>query len=201
MSHLSPSEFVDLAEGALDPRRAAHAETCAACRAQAAVVENALRMTVESNDVPEPSPLFWNQLSARVREGVAQTERHWWSGLGFGIGGIQPVVAGLALAVVAFTAVLLTRDAFRAAPAPQLASVSSPVPADGYREPDPALDAHAEVWAVLTAVAGDLQLDDAHEAGMAVPSAAVDRAVQSLTDDERAELGRLLQSELKRSSN
>ena len=32
MSHLSPSEFIDAADGVLDARRGAHLESCAACR-------------------------------------------------------------------------------------------------------------------------------------------------------------------------
>jgi hypothetical protein len=54
---------------------------------------------------------------------------------------------------------------------------------------------------VLTAAAADLQLDEARDAGMDVASGAVDHAVTQLNRDELSELGRLLQSELKRASN
>ena len=60
---------------------------------------------------------------------------------------------------------------------------------------------NAEVWAVLTAAASGVGLEDAHDAGMHVYPAAIDHAVQDLTAAELNELGRLLQSELKRSSN
>ena len=49
-------------------------------------------------------------------------------------------------------------------------------------------DEHAEVWAVLTAAAADLEFDEAHAAGMAVQPAAVDRAVQA--DRGRADRAR-----------
>jgi len=67
---------------------------------------------------------------------------------------------------------------------------------------DTATDAeNAEVWAVLTAAASTMEFEDAHDAGMHVQPAAIERAVQDLTAAERTELGRLLQTELKRSSN
>ena len=98
MSHLSPSEFVDLAEHALEPGRAAHAAACDACRAQAAIVRDALRMTAAVDAVPEPSPLFWEHFSARVREGIDAAPRS--SGFSFSFRGLQPDAALLTIAVV-----------------------------------------------------------------------------------------------------
>ena len=67
---------------------------------------------------------------------------------------------------------------------------------------DATLDAaNGEVWDVLTSVASEMQIEDATAAGMTVHPAAIDRAVQKLTPDELSELGRLLQSELKRSGD
>jgi len=70
MKHLSPSEFVDYVDGALDPERTAHIAACGVCRREA----EALRATVHEAsiaDAPEPSPLFWDHLRARVREEIA----------------------------------------------------------------------------------------------------------------------------------
>ena len=67
---------------------------------------------------------------------------------------------------------------------------------DGLPDPD-----NAEVWSVLTAAASTVEFEDAHDVGMHVYPAAIDHAVQGLSAAELAELGRLLQSELKRSSN
>ena len=61
MSHLSPDEFVDAAEGALDARRAAHLdarcaahlETCGACRARASQIAGALSAAQDA-EIPEP---------------------------------------------------------------------------------------------------------------------------------------------------
>jgi hypothetical protein len=199
MSHLSASEFVDLAEGTLAPDRAAHAGRCEVCRAQAALVQDALRLTDDAV-VPEPSPLFWDHLSARVREAIDAPPAR--SAFGFGFRRLQPIVATLAIAVAVLSVVLINRDAGKTVEPRETPVASAPSTAEVDRLADPALDPnHAAAWSVLTAAAADLRLEEARDAGMAVPSAAVDRAVNGLTRAELSELGRLLQSELKRSSN
>lgn len=199
MSHLSPPEFVDLAEGVLAPARAAHLDTCDSCRAQAAGVDDALRAAAADDLVPEPSPLFWEHLSARVREGIDAAPRR--PEFGFSLRGFQPDAVMLAIAVILVAVALAIPGLRRAGMPSQVATLpdSALVPGQEFEltlDPD-----HAEVWAVLTAAAEDLQIDDARDAGMAVQPAAIDRAVQSLSSAELSELGRLLQSELKRSGN
>jgi hypothetical protein len=54
---------------------------------------------------------------------------------------------------------------------------------------------------VLTPAAADVEWDNAHEPTLAVAPASVDRAVQQLSAAELTELGRLLQTELKRYSD
>ena len=64
------------------------------------------------------------------------------------------------------------------------------------------LDARdSEVWAVLSSAAEDVELEAAHDAGMHVYPATIDRAVQRMSQAELTELGRLLQSELTHSRN
>lgn len=198
MSHLSPSEFVDLADGTLPAVRAAHLERCAGCRAQADTVTDALHAASGSAPVPEPSALYWTQFSARVREAVSQTPQR--SIFGWRVARLQPVAAAVVAGVLLFSGVFLLRNAGPEGGAP---SAQTSAPGAHTDHPyDPALDPnHAAEWAVLTAAAADLHIDEARDAGMAVPSGTVDQAVTQLTRDELSELGRLLQSELKRSSN
>jgi hypothetical protein len=211
MTHLSESEFVDLAEneGSLDARRAAHVETCGACREQLTALRAMLR-DAGSVEVPEPSPLFWEHMSNRVRAELAAEPlpvRSGWSWIG--LRGLMPLAAVAALIVAVISGLLLVRTVRIGNPASpgnqappavdQMASVMVlPVPARPETTPDAD---NAEVWAVLTAAASDLALEDARAAGMHVLPAAIDYAVQDLSEAELAELGRLLQSELKRSSN
>ena len=201
-THLCESEFVDLLEDTLDPRRAAHVETCAACREQAGTLRALLGDTA-AVEVPEPSLLFWEHLSARVRDEVASEPAAAGSGwMWSGMRGLVSFAAAAALVVAVLSAVMLMR-AVRGGPTPspfvaeQGAATAAP---DGSSEVTPDA-ANAEVWAVLTTAASDVEFEDAHAAGMHVPPGTIDHAVQDLTAAERTELGRLLQTELKRSSN
>jgi hypothetical protein len=204
-THLSDAEFVDVAEDTLAPRRAAHVESCASCREQAGVLRVVLH-DVSAVEVPEPSPLFWEHLSRRVHDEVATEPSARPSGSVWGaIRGLVPLAMAAALVVAVFSGVQLTR-AVRVGHAgtPRVAerSVVPPLPGTTDRGFETTPDAdNAEVWAVLTAAASTLEFDEAHDAGMHVHPATIDHAVQDLSAAERTELGRLLQSELKRSSN
>jgi hypothetical protein len=202
MKHFSPSEFVDFAEGTLAPARAAHADSCDDCRAQGALVRDAMRATA-APEIPEPSPLFWEHFSARVREGVAAEASHTaWSWLG-GRESMR-LAAGIAIVVALVSTAWIVRDAQGPrTPVPPAQEQAAATPLTGQNgDVDAGLDAgNAEVWAVLTAAASDMAIEEARAAGMKPHPAAVDRAVQHMTTAELTELGRLLQSELKRSSN
>ena len=214
MTHLSESEFVDLVEdpegrgreATLDPRRAAHVETCATCREQADLLRAMLRQTA-AVDVPEPSPLCWARLSDRVRAGVAaeEAEAASYAARG-GWTSFRARLVPLAVAAALFLAVLAGLQLrpigpHEGRPAPLVADrTANPAPAQARPEGTPDAE-NAEVWAVLTAAASGVALEDAHDAGMHVHPAAIDHAVQGLSAAELNELGRLLQSELKHASN
>ncbi len=71
MSHVRPEQFVDLAEGVVAETSVPHLASCDACRRELADVRAMLAAVADpDNAVPEPSPLFWDHLSARVREAV-----------------------------------------------------------------------------------------------------------------------------------
>ena len=205
MRHLSSSEIVDLVEDTLPPARAAHVEACVACRAEVEEMRATLRR-VAAVDVPEPSPLFWEHLPARVREGVARAPRRsLWDSIR--VPGFSPLPAALVMILVVGLAVsnglMRGRSALVTARNPPAAAAS----ASGFSGVDlqdqgtsVVLDAgDAEVWAVLTSAAADVWFEDARAAGMHVYPATIDRAVQGLSPAELNELGRLLQSELKHS--
>jgi len=193
MSHLSPAEFVDLVDGTLAAPRAAHVAGCADCRAQAEALHLVVRAAADVT-VPDPPPFFWDRLSARIRAAVAETRpASRWRAL-------VPLASAAALVVAVVGGIWIARSTERA-PAP--ADASPVAERSLVAMPDDAtLDAaNGEVWDVLTSVASEMQIEDATAAGMTVHPAAIDRAVQKLTPDELSELGRLLQSELKRSGD
>ena len=199
MNHLSPSELVERLDGTLAARRAEHVESCETCQAAVAELQDvADRVSASESAVPEPSPLFWDHLSTRIRETVAVEQvgrTPWW------LTTVRPF-APVAAAVILMVLVSATVVIHRAAPAANVESGREVAYVEPGMDVDITIDpANREVWAVLTAAAADLELEDAHAAGLSVQPSTVDRALQRLTADELNELGRLLQSELKRSSN
>ena len=189
MRHLNEEELIDLAEGARAESAAPHLASCESCRQQLGDLR-ALIAAATDVDVPEPSPLFWDHLSARVREAVANDEPNaptrwaarWFVPLG-------------ALATIALAAVITlgTRG-----PQPVSTGDSPPIVADAASEPggavadDPSLNLIADL-------ASDLDWDAAAEAGLTTVGGTVDRAVMELTPEERVELRRILKEELSKS--
>ena len=83
MSHLSRDERLLALDGALDATRQAHLASCPACRTDVETLGGVLAR-VRAVDVPEPSPLFWDHLAARVGDAIAREpapvpDRGWWS--------------------------------------------------------------------------------------------------------------------------
>jgi hypothetical protein len=190
MKHLSESEFVEVAEGAVKAAWAGHLETCERCRQQADAVRKTL-LDAKALEVPEPSPLFWDHLSARVRRAVTEEptpETFWWR---------RPAIAvGWASALALLVAITMSQ---RPDPSQSIAPMpvaSSSGHADESPMTEPAADDQA--WALLRAAAADMEVEDARAAGLIPRPGAVDRAVFDLTPAERDALGRLLQDELKR---
>src|SRR5262245_42338601 len=106
MQHLSGDEFVDLVEGIGADADFLHLESCDRCRGQLADLRAARAMAAEKAvvDVPEPSPLFWDHFSARVREAVASEPAPpdgWWQRLWSWPGVLAPVSAIAAVIVAA----------------------------------------------------------------------------------------------------
>jgi hypothetical protein len=70
MRHLTPGDLVDLAEGARDAQSLPHLGECDVCQRQLADLRAAMAAISSGGDIPEPSPLFWDHVSARVRDGI-----------------------------------------------------------------------------------------------------------------------------------
>jgi anti-sigma-K factor RskA len=103
--HLKAGELVDLVEGTRPESSAPHLAACAACRQQLA---DARAMMALATDVavPEPSPLFWDHLSDRVRQAVAaepEPRRSWIPSLTW----TRVLVPVASLAVVALVVLLV----------------------------------------------------------------------------------------------
>jgi hypothetical protein len=205
MAHLKPARLVDLAEGVEAEQSVPHLAECDTCRRALAELR-ATMAAIEtphdpgSNVVPEPSPLFWDHLSARVRDAVAEEgmpARVGWLDRWLRPRVIAPVLAGaLALVIVA----LAVRSANTPPPAPIPSSmlpvaVTAPLSSLPPLEPlgasdDPALG-------LIEDYGTQLGWDDMREE-MAVVShpGGTDEAVTTLSAEERQELQQLLEEEM-----
>ena len=193
MGHLSRDERLLALDGALDGTRHAHLAGCAACRTDVETLGRVL-MRVRAVDVPEPSPLFWDHLAARVGDAIARepapvAARGWWS----------PRLAWAAAAVVltaAGTGYLMRPPAPPSAPVEAHAAPAVVEP-PAARPLPPAIDAEASAtgdgWALIAAVAED---GEPHDELFAPQPGEAELSISSLSPDERVALARELAAEL-----
>jgi hypothetical protein len=198
MDHLSSDELVDAAEGVPSGSSSSHLRTCERCRTEVVHLQTVLT-SVQRVDVPEPSPLFWDHLSERVRGAVAAgpPPRRWavfehlgLDGLaGWNAGRTLTTVMASALAVLVVTGwFVLFETADRGGTA--RSATSLPTATGAGAEPvapadDPSLDLVAGLF-------DELDWDAVNAAGFSAEMGAADSAVDRLTANERRELDRLL---------
>ena len=195
--HLTESEFVDLFDGTLAPVRRQHVESCAACAAQAADLAMSAQ-GVEQVDVPEPPPFFWTQFSARVGEAVSnEAARPAIARFGWARASWFAAAAGIAVALLVVVVTLRNtpEDASVAAPVVLSRTAGADVP-DAL--PDDLVDLESdEAWAVVRALAEDLDDEQMDDEGVSAGSGATERMTLQLTEAERMEFARLLQEQLR----
>jgi hypothetical protein len=147
--------------------------------------------------VPEPSPLFWDHLSVRIRAEIDREPPHempaWrqWLALSGGSRrwwGAAATVLGLAVVVTAL--------AMRPSPSivpdglPALAMNPEPHAELEMAATDGAVD---EQWELMMEVAADVELD---HGALGVGTGPVDQAWEELSDEERGEVATWLRQEL-----
>src|SRR5262245_19859636 len=200
--HLSAEDLVDLAEGTRPESSAPHLSGCDACRSQLADLRAMMAAAVAA-DVPEPSPLFWDQLSRRVREAVEVDEAgasvhrpvsrfiggRTWKGFA-----IYPL-AGMALLTVVVIAAVKSFTSSAHSTAPPVAFQTTP-PIDQNDLADAADPWRDDVWLTFVAdLAAGVDADAARDEGLDAMNA--EEAVMHLSDGELRELERLLQAQIR----
>jgi hypothetical protein len=198
MGHLSSVEFVDLLDGVRSQASEQHLSECDRCRREFAGLRE-MTAVATSADVPEPSPLFWEHLSARVQEAVTQEVpgAGEWSGRASLFGGWWiRAAAGVAVGalVIAAAVTLGSRP-----------DVPPPLPPPARAQPDPAALTTLQAlpddgsFGLVADFGGTLEWDDLREQ-MAVSAhpGRLDGGVGELDSGERRELERLLKEELAR---
>ena len=190
MAHLTAEQMLDVAEGTQLAAEFAHLSTCAACQAQIEAIAGTIALAADV-EVPEPSPLFWDHLSARIRDRVAREavpDAWWWPAFASSWRMAIPAAAAIVLVLAVGFAVRRPAPAPDSTPAVIVqppAIVESPLTIDE----DSAL-------ALLAELSTDLDWDAASEAGLLPARGSVDNVLAALTGEERHELQRILEEAL-----
>jgi hypothetical protein len=183
-AHLSTQELVDALEGTLPDARQAHLTACEACSREIAELTGVARETQLSGEVPEPSPLFWDHFSARVRtatEAEAIRPLSWWERAW------QPIVAVSAVAATVLLAVLVFKGR---SPETVPIAPASTTAAAGQTAVEPIDDSSFDF---VVRVASGSTKDELHAAR---PSADTTAAMlEDLTPEQQAEFIRLLKTD------
>lgn len=184
MSHLTSDEMIDAVEGNLDRSRRAHLAGCAECAREVESLAAVLKET-QAVDVPEPSPLFWDHFSARVRGAVAAEPV---SGGGWRDLLRWHVVIPYAAMAMVVLAVLVTRTASVRPEAPIVDQTAG-------------VELSDEGWTMLADLVGTIDLETAGDAGLTIVPGTAEQAALDLSAQEQQELGRLIQAELERAKS
>jgi hypothetical protein len=209
MRHLSVDELVDLVEGIVseaDGDNVPHLALCDRCRDQLAGLR-AARTLAAAVEVPEPSPLFWDHFSARVREAVAKEAPPpdgWWQRIWSWPGVVAPVSAVAAiivvLAVVFRASAPTTPSPVAAVPSSSLGNVvnvAGPTPGYSLELLGDSIAAGDASLALVADLTDDMGLDAAADAGLTSESSA-EQAVTHMSAAELEQLERLLTEEMSR---
>jgi hypothetical protein len=207
MKHLSRAELVDFIEASplLPAERTRHVSTCNECRAEAEALR-AIRALAATDEVPEPSPLFWDHFSARVADAVREEapgrNEDAPDGTGWRRAPFATWAAVATMAVLVMMTVVWRTTLHAPAPARGPATTGAAVgkgtvaPVAAAAGDESEVDAD-EAWAVVRVAAQDLRWEEAHAAGLSAHPGAAEGLALELTADERSELARLLDKELK----
>jgi len=186
-THLSPDQFTDALDGAtVPPAVQAHLASCDACRAQVDALAVLIHQAGSADAAIDPSPLFWDHFSARVRQATAAipVQTRWWERWMFAA--VRPAMAMAAVLLAAVLSMLLRSPApsgaFDAAARPGPAAPEATIVAENADD-----DA---VFDLMLNLASDLTPEAIREIS---PSAfAATGVVDRMTPDERAMFVRLV---------
>jgi len=191
MRHLSPDQVVDVAEGRADAAVAAHAAGCASCRTKAESLLDAIRLA-ESDSRPEPSPLFWPHLAARIGEAVRREKVRvpFWRSWGWRL-------APIGAAAVLMIAVGIGLRMWTPGGGPLVPSMPAGAPAQAGMGPLADVEtADDPSWLLVSALSADVSVEEAEASGALPPPGGSDQALLQLDLAEQMELARILREEL-----
>jgi hypothetical protein len=213
MSCLSRDRLREAVEESASPESAAHLAVCPRCRREVETLRRTLE-ELRAVDVPEPSPLFWDHLSARVREAIAEepprdaaSGRWAWLRSSQGRGWLRPALA-LATTVL-IVALFVDRGVRRAPGGPPSPTLPARTAADAMATSGIDLAADDD-WQFIVDVAANVADAEAAVADVSdrpdaaadgegafdTRTGAFDLAVSELSAEEQRELVKLLNEAL-----
>ncbi|HUR35199.1 MAG TPA: hypothetical protein VM032_15455 [Vicinamibacterales bacterium] len=194
MAHLSPGTFIDLLDGTVAESAVPHLSACEPCRRQLAELRGTWHAAIDA-DVPEPSPLFWDHLSTRVRcaiaadaAGPAPWWRFAWTWRAAGVVSLAAVLlaVGVQVGVPRLRPVSIDRPG-GPPPVPTPAAAAAGAPVDRL--------ADDESLVFVADLASHIDWDDPGASSL-VSRGDAEQAVAGMSAGERAELQRLLNDAL-----
>jgi hypothetical protein len=188
MTHLTSDQLIDAMEGVLAAEQQSHLATCEPCQRELASLSSVLAETKQVS-VPEPSPLFWQHFSTRVRTAIDDDSvagHNWPSWLRWQV--LLPLGA-VAMIILALMISVPKHDPSE----PEDFALQAPAAADAA--------AFSDNWVMVAELVGDLDFDTAFAAGVVVEPGDAEQAVLHLTSEEQQELTRLLKAELTRAKS
>jgi hypothetical protein len=195
MSHLSHDHLLAFVEDpdtpALSAERRRHLQSCDRCMSEAANLRAVLE-DVREEPGGVPSPLFWDHFAARVADAIGGGAPEPAARLSTWRFGSRTAVWMVVAATVLLGSTTVFWRATLHAPA-----VPGTVATDNSTRVDDLEDDQA--WKVVRAAADGLPWDDVQAAGIAARPGSAEGVVMEMTADERAELARLLETEMNRS--
>lgn len=196
MQHLDEAELVDALDGRPTAASLSHLGGCPDCEARLLDLRAAMQAVIAADDqFVEPSPSFWDHFPRRVNRALdeAPAPRAWFQATRW-------VWGSAAAAILLLMMLLPLRDGPVISPQDPAAEGPAVIAsADGAEDFESFKDfENDDAWAVVRAVAEDLDYEEVRDAGLIPRAGSVERAAVELSADERAELARLIEQELKR---
>jgi hypothetical protein len=152
---------------------------------------------LREEQVPEPSPLFWEHLSQRVHDAVAAEpvpSRAWFSR--FNVAWAGGIVAAAAVAVFAVT-LSIRHEPVGIGPGAVAPIAVADAAVTGNL---PALEDDAS-FAVMGELASEIDFEEAAASGLMVSPGSAEGAIDQMSGDEQRAVVELLQQEIKNSKS